>query len=108
MGFYGLDAHQYYTTLVNAFKQLFKSGSEVLLFFRSIVQQCSRLILNSSAHLTSPYICARCVSLLLIWKETLGEQIQFALLLPHQSQIQNELFLRHSQKQSCHFALKYS
>ena len=56
----------------------------------------------------SPASGARFVSLLLIWKETLGEQIQFALLLPHQSQIQNELFLRHSQKQSCHFALKYS
>ena len=35
-GFFGLIAHQYYTTLVNAFKQLFKSGSGVLLFFRSM------------------------------------------------------------------------
>ena len=55
MGFYGLDAQQYYTTLVNAFKQLFKSGGGVLLLFHSLAQQCNHLILNSSAPLTSPF-----------------------------------------------------
>jgi len=33
----------------------------VLLFFHSLAQQCTHLILNSSALLTSPFICARFV-----------------------------------------------
>jgi hypothetical protein len=41
--------------------QLFKSGGGVLLFFRSIAQQSNHQILNSSAPLTSPFICARFV-----------------------------------------------
>jgi hypothetical protein len=57
-GFCGLHAQQDYTTLVNAFKQLFKSSGRVLLLFRSLAQQRNHLILNSSALLTSPFICA--------------------------------------------------
>ena len=60
--FCGLIAPKSLYNLVNAFKQLFKSGSEALLFFRFLAQPCNHPILISSAPLTSHFICARFVS----------------------------------------------
>jgi len=54
VGFYGLDAQQYYTTLVNAFKQLFKSVGGVLLFFSL---PCTLIWFLFVAPLTSHFIC---------------------------------------------------
>jgi hypothetical protein len=54
-GFCGLNAQQYYTTLVNAFAQPGKSGAQALLFFRSLPVNLPSI---SFAPLTSPFICA--------------------------------------------------
>ena len=75
-GFFGLIAHQYYTTLVNAFKQLCKSIREVLLLFRSLATQ---LLFFFLVPLTSPFICVHAL-LAAIFFRFVFYHIRFCLL----------------------------